>query len=166
MGAIINVMRGFEMANKKSPSKPKDKPFREVLDEASKALHEHWVYDTAELFVDCAVATHRLEKMVNRLKNNCGCLAGKEQKVITEITELVRFMEQWKSLASDHLIDRLVCPDEVELRLRRVRKVGFSTRERARMNRRESNEDFFGDTRLLALFEIRPDGVVCCKFAE
>jgi hypothetical protein len=130
------------MVNKNPPSMPKDKPLRKVLDEASKALNEHWVYDIAELFVDCAVATHRLEKMVNRLKNDRRCGTGKEQKVITEINELLRFMERWKSLGNKHLIDMLVCPDEVELLVRRVRKVGFSARDRAKMNNRECEEDF------------------------
>lgn len=110
--------------------------------EAIEGLKEHWVYDAVQLLNDSAVALQRIEQLLKRLQREPEWLAGREPKLMKEVSELVLFIKEWDSLAHERLTESLVCPDEVESRLRSLlRATNVPIRVRKKMRRRWSTED-------------------------
>jgi hypothetical protein len=129
------------MATKRVRGPDKTEQVHKAINEAINALEEHWVYDAAELFADCAIATRRIVRMLTQLKRKPDKIAGCERKTLTEIREFIWFIKHWEWVATKHFIAPLACPDDVEFHLKRIRDAGFSGRDKAKKRRDELSED-------------------------
>jgi hypothetical protein len=130
------------MIKKQAVKSIKGQQLQKRINQAIKSLDEHWVYDAVALFSDCAVAITRISRLLNQLKTRPNKAIGREREILKEVGECVQFIREWKSVANEHFIAPLACPDEVEFRLQSLREAAnLSARERARMRRRETTED-------------------------
>ncbi|WP_271518465.1 hypothetical protein [Bradyrhizobium sp. CCBAU 53380] len=113
-----------------------------TIKEALEALTEHWIYDAVQLLNDCAVGLERATQLLSQLQTRPEWLAGNEQKVMKEISQLVLFIKDWEALAHERLTDALVCPDEVEFRLEALLKASsMPARDKKKIRGRWSEGD-------------------------
>jgi hypothetical protein len=132
-----NKLGDYRMTKKRS----NESRLEMIINAAIKRLDEHWVYDIAELFTDCAVATHRIANLLRELQEKPDQIRD-QVALEAALDDFADFEQKCGSMAKKRLDGGFPSPDEVEWHLERIRIAGLSVRRRTQLEKRDSDEDF------------------------
>lgn len=114
--------------------------FADILGSIGKRLDEHWVYDFAELFTDCAVAIHRISKLLKELKRRPTTIQDKK-KLLQALQEFQAFEKEWTKIGNERVNEEVLSPDQIEWFLERMQKAGLAKKRRSAWVKRARQED-------------------------
>lgn len=113
-----------------------------AINSVKESLREHWIYDSVQLFSDCAIALERITQLLVQLEKRPEWIKGHETEIMKEVSEFSSFIKKWDSLAHKRLTVDLLCPDEVEFHLEELLKAtSMPVPEKKKMRRCWSNKD-------------------------
>src|SRR5437763_10021908 len=80
--------------NRKQARKNQSQKLQKVVIEAIEVLDEYWIYDTAQLLQDGAVATARIARLLHTIRRKPHRFIGRERELTNEVSELVQFLKE------------------------------------------------------------------------
>ncbi|WP_156041984.1 hypothetical protein [Bradyrhizobium sp. URHD0069] len=113
--------------NRNQARKNQSQKLQKVVKEAIEVLDDYWIYDTAQLLQDGAVATARIARLLNRIRRKPHRFMGRERELANEVSELVRFLKDLDQEAARNVRLSFSCPDGVEEHLKNLAHVVDST---------------------------------------
>lgn len=111
------------------------------IDEVLAQLREHWVFDVVELLSDCAVATHRISELLSEIKRKPNQVVDR-RAFNSALKQFSEYEQYWGKLAKQARGERFARPDVLEWHLSQLRDAALSSRRRATLKKRDSQEDF------------------------
>jgi hypothetical protein len=131
--------------NRKQARKNQSQKLQKVVKKAIEVLDDYWIYDTAQLLQDGAVATAQIARLLNRIRRKPHQFVGRECELTNEVSELVRFLKELDQEAARNVRLSFSCPDGVEEHLKNLANVVDPTVRTAKATR---DGEFSGDQSL------------------
>jgi hypothetical protein len=141
-GTNIKV-QGMDLnVNRKQARKNQSQKLQKIVTEAIEVLDDYWIYDTAQLLQDGAVATARIARLLDRIKRKPHQFVGRERDLTNEVSELVQFLKELDQEAARNVRLSFSCPDGVEEHLKSLANVVDPA---VRVTRATRDSEFSGD---------------------